>query len=524
MANSINITSVQNINHRDVLSTILLDNTLGNSLTSIEVAISAVETGQIICDYRSIDKTTRYYSFHFTEEEMDQFIALCSYNKTTAPIRYHLRYEYDGQTYNSYKDATFKINANAAVTIKPIAYDTFADTVRLTGDENVIIRGYSVVYANANATFYYGALQQSQSIVCGSRTIGLSSAYIDNPQSGTFKYTITDTNGYTIIETIEKPFIDYTSLTCSLKAALPTTAGTCELKIQGSYFNDTFGAVDNSLALHYRYKAEGEEYGNWITITPTISGHSYTATVTATGLDYQKAYTFQARATDELAIVLSNEDSVRAKPVFDWGKNDFKVNVPLIIPHGAEHGIFSYNSNGDSVNVIQPSNNGDNLVIGWGNYSKKLGNTNIYGDSINLTTNPGNKVSINGYKYGVNNVLWNSGGYAMNASQTATLSQSVSAQAHGIILIFSYYYNNTGDDSHFCSFFVPKEFVATFPGVGMVFNMRRHMVFAPATKYLYITNTKITGHANNWESGTANTAAGVNWANNTFVMRRVIGV
>lgn len=499
MANPIDILSVKSISHTDKIATMVFTNTLGNSLTSLQVAITSVDTGQIICDYRSVNKEVKFYTFKFTEAEKDKFIALCSYDKTSVPIRYHLRYVYGGTTYNVSKDTTFEINANAAVTLAPIAYDTFADTVRLTGDENVIIRGYSVVYANAYPTYYYGALQKSQSIVCGSRTIGLSSAYIDNPQSGTITYTITDTNGYTIIETIEKPFIDYTYLTCSLKAALPTTAGTCDLKIQGAYFNDTFGAVDNSLALHYRYKAEGEEYGNWITITPTIDGHGYTAEVTATGLDYQKRYTFQARATDELAIVLSNEDSVRARPVFDWDKDDFNFNVPI---------------------TVSTINGAPNIAIN----SEEGAATITAHTNVNLNSGSGYNVKINGYNYGKNKVLYSSSGLAMSANQAATLTEGVDKQPHGIVLVFSYYNGTESENAHFCTFFVPKEYVATYTGSGTVFNMRRHMVFAPATKYLYITNTKITGHANNWESGTANTASGVNWANNTFVLRRVIGV
>ena len=506
MANPIDILTVSNFSHTSKIGMMAFSNTLGSSLTSLEAAITSVDTGQVICAFRSVNKAAKYYTFNFTEAEIDKFIALVPYNMTTAPIRYHLQYVYNGQTYRESKDATFTINSNAATTLLPIAYDTFADTVRLTGDENTIIRGYSVVYANANPTFYYGALQAAQSITNGSRVIGLSSAYIDNPQSGTFTFSVTDSRGYTTIRTIEKNFIDYTYLTCTIKADLPTTAGTCELKIQGAFFNDTFGAVDNTLALHYRYKAEGEEYGSWKTVTPTKDGHSYTATVTATGLDYQKRYTFQARAMDELATVLSNEDTVRAQPVFDWDKDDFNFNVPITA---------------STINTLD--------VLGAANLrlTAEKGAATLSADTnVNLNSGAGVNygVRINGFDMCKNKVLWSGAGYAMTTSHTVNLSAGVDKQPHGIVLVFSYYNGSAAEDAHFCSFFVPKEFVSSFSGAGMVFNLRRHMVIAPATKYLYITNTKITGHANNSETGTANQAAGINWANNSFVLRRVIGV
>ena len=46
--------------------------------------------------------------------------------------------------------------------------------------------------------------------------------------------------------------------------------------------------------------------------------------------------------------------------------------------------IMGYNSNGVAYNIFQPKNEGDNTVIGYGNYQNGLGNTNIYGVDINF--------------------------------------------------------------------------------------------------------------------------------------------
>lgn len=117
-------------------------------------------------------------------------------------------------------------------------------------------------------------------------------------------------------------------------------------------------------------------------------------------------------------------------------------------------------------------------------------------------------------------VLW-SGAYYMNANQTVNLATPVSAQPHGISLIFSTYASGAAVDANFTEFFIPKTFVAQKPGGGHSFVMSKSNFEAIATKYLYINDGSIAGHANNTATGTAN---GITYANNAFVLRYVIGV
>ena len=79
------------------------------------------------------------------------------------------------------------------------------------------------------------------------------------------------------------------------------------VNVTGNYFSGSFGVKSNSLKVYYRYKPTGGTYSNWIAMTPGISGNTYIATSTLTGLDYQTAYVFQSYAIDELATVYSSE-------------------------------------------------------------------------------------------------------------------------------------------------------------------------------------------------------------------------
>ena len=122
--------------------------------------------------------------------------------------------------------------------------------------------------------------------------------------------------------------------------------------------------------------------------------------------------------------------------------------------------------------------------------------------------------------YGVNNVLW-SGAWLGENGTTISLSKAVSAQAHGIALIFSGYSSSTARNYHFTTHLVPKFFVATHGGKGMDFLMASHAGFEViGSKYFYISDSVIEGNDQNTRAATVN---GVTFNNAYFVLRYVIG-
>lgn len=145
----------------------------------------------------------------------------------------------------------------------------------------------------------------------------------------------------------------------------------------------------------------------------------------------------------------------------------------------------------------------DNVWI-YGNWSK-----------TSLTPAASNKV------YHEQKVLW-SGSWFMNANQTATLSEAVAAQPNGIVLVFSEYYDGAATNTAFHTIFVPKKVVSSHGGVGHCIQMSTSNLAYFATKYLYISDTKIAGHANNELTGAS--TCGITRTCNRFVMRYVIGI
>lgn len=124
---------------------------------------------------------------------------------------------------------------------------------------------------------------------------------------------------------------------------------------------------------------------------------------------------------------------------------------------------------------------------------------------------------------GAGKILW-TGGYYMSDGHRITLSEKVSEQPSGIVIVFSRYANGAAQDTNFSCHYIPKALVSVKSGVGHLLTMAATPTFElMAAKYLYINDTTITGHANNVLTGTSSTT-GITYANNAFVMRYVIGV
>lgn len=182
--------------------------------------------------------------------------------------------------------------------------------------------------------------------------------------------------------------------------------------------------------------------------------------------------------------------------------------------------IFGIKPDGSVVDSFNAQNQNGNTIIGYGNYSGNSGYTNIYGQRVCTYSKDG--TFINNCKIAENQVLW-SGTCYMTSTQTATLSSAISSQANGVILVWSYYTDGAAENSSFNLTFIPKYFVSAHSGKGVVSIVSTATMNAMASKYVYVSDTSITGHSNNnAEDITKNT--GILSSPRNFVLRYVIGV
>ena len=134
-----------------------------------------------------------------------------------------------------------------------------------------------------------------------------------------------------------------------------------------------------------------------------------------------------------------------------------------------------------------------------------------------------NDLFINGKSHIKNTLLW-SGGYYMTAQHTATLSEPISKQAHGIILVFTPFVDNAVKNYDRNTFYIPKQLVSMHNGQSMMFSSTASVPGnVVANKCLFIFDNKITGHGYNTFVGQAS-GSNIYVQNNKFVLQYVIGI
>ena len=190
------------------------------------------------------------------------------------------------------------------------------------------------------------------------------------------------------------------------------------------------------------------------------------------------------------------------------------LRVGNVLNVGSQISIWS-DAEGGNIKLKSPGNfdyqidtNGDKLRI----YT--FGNDGVYRDYPLM--------GLDGHN---NRVLW-SGGWWPVSSQTAYLSQPISAQPNGIVIVFRSYTPGVGmSDGHYSFYFVPKARVTNWDGDGgghSVYCSSSDMSYV-ANKYLYIGDTWISGNDNN-SKGTYTSPSGIKSTPNRFAMFRIIGV
>jgi hypothetical protein len=349
-----------------------------------------------IIAFRNVPATGTSYTFNLTTAERNVLRNACKDVNSTS-VLFVFRTTIGSNVYYSALEKTLTI-INANPTINPTITDVDTSTTALTGDSNKVVRYFSDLQYSAGASALKGATIKTLTVTCGSETKTTATGTFTDVETNKIKFTVIDSRGNSTTKTVEKTLIPYVKLTCNIGNNTPDTQGNFAFTVKGNYFNSTFGTVANTLNVFYMWKSDGE-FSDWIAMTATKSGNSYTAVVNLTGLDYQKTYTFQAYAVDKLTAAATDEKPIKASPVFDWSGEDFNFNVHVNLKNNMK--ISGISTDNRELNAFQPCNGNNNCVIGYGAYTEGIGATNLYGNDVNILTNTGLTVNDGSSVYSI---------------------------------------------------------------------------------------------------------------------------
>lgn len=119
-----------------------------------------------------------------------------------------------------------------------------------------------------------------------------------------------------------------------------------------------------------------------------------------------------------------------------------------------------------------------------------------------------------------NKVLWNGAPTYMGSASNISLSEPISEQRTGIVLMWSAYENGSARNYDFEYHFIPKNMLG-MSEVGANFPLGTANFSKVGCKYLYISDDHIRGYSNNDTTGSG---SGNNYANNYWALRAVFGV
>lgn len=334
---------------------ITYSNPLGNSIDVLEACIANETGGKVYIQYKALNKTGSSFTFELTEEERVVLRKAAITEKIM--VRFFIRCSYNGGEYQ-YSNLPRELTIiNAKPILLPTAKDIHIPTLQLTGNENTVIKGASIIEYAFNATAQKEATIVKYSVECGNKKGDKATGELSYVESNIVNFTIEDSRGNVLSKKVTLGLVDYVKLTCNQTANIELvgeTGAKINLSVKGNYFNKSFGASNNQLWVKYRIKADNGSFGDWVSFntTPTFSGNSYTWNYIITGLNYDTTYTIQSRSSDMIGIIESSEYTINVAPIFDWSKNDFNFNVPVSIQGNIindfviETGTASMGSNG----------------------------------------------------------------------------------------------------------------------------------------------------------------------------------
>ena len=320
--------------------------------------------------------------------------------------------------------------------------DINTETVALTGDNSVMVKGYSIgrlfmtaeldYYAKVNKVYSIPEYTEISYNVEKGETNKKQIITVDNTYTdfdSLHGYRIDDTRGLqgrlvartnkmanqpASVKQIIYTTIDYIPLTLNMSAKRPqATTGEVTVEFSGNYFNSSFGAVTNTLELSWKYRQKGTttwtDGGAFTKDTDyKITGNTFNskgAISLGNIFDYRNIYEIAIYYKDKLVNTYTSKIVTKGLPIFWWNKDgvydgnnkkflvEGDVKAPVVNNEYTESATDTYSCNyinnhnlkSTILHKITPINS-TNYDEGWGgSYYYKTGSRVYLHVAVGLT-------------------------------------------------------------------------------------------------------------------------------------------
>lgn len=279
---------------------------------------------------------------------------------------------YNGNTSLGSTTANFNFQVYKSTYANSLAYEVTDNlSLSLTGDDSVIIKGISSVEATntptktindtSTITSYKFMTDTTPEVDSNSNTITYQN-FVGTTLYGSLVDSRTKRPGTTAEIDLTNYILNYfaPSITSLIANRTEETSSTINWSVQGEFWNDDFGEVNNAIHVYYRYKIDNGSYNSYTEVTPTISSNTYSYSGSISVVSTSNA-TLEVKVVDATLNEYTLTASItKGKSVFDIGEEVMNVNGTLCI-NG--YPIPEYNIIENLLNIIGIQLKSDNKNI-----------------------------------------------------------------------------------------------------------------------------------------------------------------
>ena len=273
-------------------------------------------------------------------------------NSNTYKARYIITTTQNGKTYTHSKDFTFNVT-NSNPTFNNFTYvDSNSSTVKLTGNNQYLIKKHSSVKATIStankATAKNSATMKTYRLSVGTKTkdasysssanVSIELTNIDN--NTIIVYAIDSRNNSTSKSIAAAKYITYENINIKNITLTRSDGGVGQkvtLKYNGYIWNSSFGTTNNAItSIKYQYKKTNSS--TWIdgktALTPALSGNSYSQTIeiqgdlAGEGFARENSYNFRIIVSDKLSSYTKEVTMASGVPLYAYARNGIAILMP----------------------------------------------------------------------------------------------------------------------------------------------------------------------------------------------------